>query len=109
MAVNSIPRGDIGKPKISELGEILQSHLSNEQSIESTGDRLQDVIDIASRVFRLASDELSAESTPDSVPAWDSYTHLNLIIEIERHFSCRIKTATIATVRSLADLARVVS
>ena len=33
VAVNSIPRGDIGKPKISELGEILQSHLSNELSL----------------------------------------------------------------------------
>ena len=107
--LDAIPRGDIGKPQIGALRNILVPLISSEQSPESNDGRLMDVIEVAARVFRVSPDSLSADSTPDTTPSWDSYTHLTLIMETERHFSCRLGTATIASIRSLKELAMAVA
>ena len=91
------------------LRKILVPLISIEQSPKPNSDRLTDVIEVAARVFRVSPDKLSADSTPDTTPSWDSYTHLSLILEAERRFSCRLDTATIANIRSLKELAMAVA
>ena len=63
-------------------------------------------------IFRdLLSDptlELSAGSTPDDVPGWDSMTHIALIVEAECRFGVRFHTAEIEQLRNVGDLVRAV-
>ena len=37
-------------------------------------------------VFFIEESEVTSESTPDSIPAWDSMGHLNLILALEQKF-----------------------
>ncbi|MDB6055861.1 MAG: Acyl carrier protein [Verrucomicrobiales bacterium] len=40
--------------------------------------------------------EISESSNADSVEGWDSLTHINLIIAVEKHFKIKLATAEIA-------------
>ncbi len=47
--------------------------------------------------------ELSAESTPETVPGWDSMAHLNLVLAIEQEFAVRFTTQEIGALASVGD------
>jgi acyl carrier protein len=48
-----------------------------------TGDKLYRVL---SQVFGVTVDQLNECSSPDTVPSWDSLTHLNMIVALETEF-----------------------
>lgn len=110
LIVPAIPRGDSGKPRLADLREMLlaMTAATTSDAPPSTDDVDAAVLAIAAEVFQVDPTSLTAESAPDSVAAWDSFTHLNLILEIERHFSLRIPAAKVAAVRSLGALAETV-
>lgn len=39
-----------------------------------------------SRVFKIAQEKMSADSSVDNVPGWDSLAHMNLVIALEDEF-----------------------
>lgn len=39
-----------------------------------------------SAVLGVAETELTDDSSPDSLPSWDSVTHLNLVVSLEESF-----------------------
>lgn len=110
LIVPAIPRGDSGKPRLADLREMLQEMVAAAptEATPTTDDPVAAVLAIAADVFRLDPATLTAESSPDSVAAWDSFTHLNLILEIERHFGLRIPAAQVAAARSLGALVETV-
>lgn len=104
VVVASIPRGPSGKPRLEEVKALLAAQ-PDRASPPPAGDDVTDaILTIAAEVFRLDPADLTPEASPDSVAAWDSFTHLNLILEIERHFGLRIPAAQVAAARSLAAL-----
>jgi acyl carrier protein len=40
-----------------------------------------------SAVLGVAETDLSDDSSPDSLPSWDSVTHLNLVVSLEEAFN----------------------
>lgn len=60
-------------------------------------------------VFRKVFDdpELLVESgtTADDVEGWDSLTHINLIVAVEKQFRVRFTTAEVRGMRNVGDLA----
>jgi acyl carrier protein len=60
-------------------------------------------------IFRDVLDEESLELRPDMTAAdvekWDSLTHINLIVAIEREFRVRFSTAEVASLANVGDLA----
>ena len=54
-------------------------------------------------VFRDVFDDpdlvLTEEMTADDVDGWDSLTHINLVIAIERHFRVKFATAEISRLK----------
>ena len=44
---------------------------------------------ILAQVFKISSDEAAGDPSPDSVPAWDSMSHLQLIFALEATFGIR--------------------
>lgn len=104
-----IPRGLSGKVNIAALREVMTAELSNvADNLCGWPDVAAEVLAIAARVFRIAPDSISLRSSLDDVAAWDSFTHINLIMSIEQHFGCRISARQVSSVRNLGDLAAVV-
>jgi acyl carrier protein len=46
---------------------------------------------------------LTPETTADDVPGWDSMTHVNIIVEVERRFRIKFYTAEIDELQSVGD------
>jgi acyl carrier protein len=63
-------------------------------------------------VFRDLFDDDTLQLRPDmtaaDVEAWDSLTHINLIVDIEREFKVRFTTGEITGLKTVGDLAALV-
>ena len=74
---------------------------------------MQDIQERVQRIFRdvLTRPDLTivAESTPQSVPGWDSFNHVNLIIAIEEEFEIVFTTREIGTLTSVGEFLRLIA
>jgi long-chain acyl-CoA synthetase len=99
--VEKIERGDAGKPN---LGELRKHFEQGDVDRGSTTELVQTILEIASLTFRIAISDISLQSSPTSISGWDSFAHINLVLNAERRFGVRIPTAYVATIKTLADL-----
>jgi len=64
------------------------------------------------QVFREVFDDpeihIGPETTADDVDAWDSLTHVQLIVAVEARFKVRFKHAEIAKFQNVGDLANAI-
>ena len=105
--VASIPRGDAGKPDLSKVKALLQNTIQEHEPAKAAAElvvSIDEVIDLAARVFNIDAGALSAETSPASLQTWDSFNHLTLMLEAEAAFGRTIPTAKIAAIRSLREL-----
>jgi acyl carrier protein len=63
-------------------------------------DELQDIM---RRVFNNPDLAISDDMNADDVENWDSLTHINLVIEVEKHFETKFKNAEIARLQCIGD------
>lgn len=61
-------------------------------------DRLSQTV---AEVLGVNTDELSEESSPDSISSWDSLGHLNLVIALEEEFGIRLSAEDMLSMRSV--------
>lgn len=69
-------------------------------------DVLGEVRQTVAEVFLVDEAQVSAESSPESLPAWDSLGHLNLVLALEQRFSIMFdpeQVPQLTTVQALAD------
>jgi long-chain acyl-CoA synthetase len=106
LALPSIPRGDAGKPRLDQLRTAIKTALSAHVGPERSevDDAAGQVCALAAEVFRVDAASLGPSSTSDSVPGWDSFAGVNLIVTVEKHFGVRIPVALAVSMRSLGDL-----
>ncbi len=106
VAVPAIPRGVAGKPQIDAVRSLLGVGAPvSPQTASADSNSLADaVLEIAAKTFRMPVGSLSADAGPDDVEAWDSFAHINLVLQIEQSFDLRIPTAQVVSIRRLADL-----
>lgn len=48
--------------------------------------------------------ELTDETTADDIEGWDSLSHVNLIVAIERHYKIKFETKELLTFKNVGDL-----
>ncbi len=60
-------------------------------------------------VFFIDASEVTAESTPETIAAWDSMGHLNLILALEQKFGHTFDPEQIPQLTSVAAIAEAVS
>lgn len=101
---SAIPRGPSGKPLTANLRDVLATQLSN-ASDRSTEDQdiARRVLKIAAKVFRVGEEDVSLHSRPDDIAGWDSFTQINLILNLEKEFACDIPVRTVSQIHSLND------
>lgn len=66
----------------------------------NTKDRLQEVF---RTVFEDDEIEISNETTADDIDAWDSLTHVQLIVSVEKEFSLKFSTVEVMKLKNVGD------
>lgn len=56
---------------------------------------------IVSDVFAVPIDQVTDESSPESIEAWDSMAHLNLVLSLEQEFAITFDLNEIAELTSV--------
>jgi long-chain acyl-CoA synthetase len=99
--LDDLPRGPAGKVLLDDV-KVLAAEKANGK-INSTGEILEQVLEIAARTFKVPLSTLTFQSTPDNTNGWDSFAHISFIAALERQFNLRITASEIVKLRSLAD------
>jgi acyl carrier protein len=63
---------------------------------------------IAADVLGVSPKSLSPESGPETIEAWDSVQHLNMVLAIEQQFNLEFDPDEIDAIKTLADMAAAV-
>jgi acyl carrier protein len=58
--------------------------------------------------LKLEDWEITDTTTASEIPGWDSLSHTNVILAVEKHFGLRFKGAEVLRLKNLADLQRLV-
>ena len=56
---------------------------------------------IFSDIFQVPLDEIRPESSPDTIPNWDSLQHLNLVLALEQEFNMQFNPEEIEQLLSV--------
>lgn len=103
--VEALPLTEVGK---ADRQELLRLHAKRAQATATGAASLSiddQIVALAARVLGLSPDVLSVSNSQDTTIGWDSFGHINLALEIERHFGIRLSYANVTGARSLADFA----
>ena len=71
--------------------------LSTEEILKQNNDLFRDVLDSEDIV-------LVPETTADDIEEWDSLSHIQLIVAMEKHFKIRFTTAEINSFKNVGEL-----
>jgi acyl carrier protein len=66
------------------------------------------LIEVAADVFGVPASALTADSSSETVDAWDSISHLNLMLAVEQTFDLRIEPEQMVELTSINRIAAVV-
>jgi acyl carrier protein len=67
------------------------------------------MLDIMRETFDDDTIEVTRDSTAEDVDGWDSLSHIELIVALEAAFGVQFRTGEIAGLRTVGDLADVVT
>jgi acyl carrier protein len=73
-----------------------------------TASTLEQVRDIASDIFGIKADKISAESSPKTIENWDSLQHLNLVLALEEKFGVQFEPEDIEEMQNIGAAAALV-
>ena len=63
---------------------------------------------LASDLFGVPAGQLTAESSPQNVPTWDSILHLNLVLAVEEKYNLSLSPEEIEEMKSIGDTAKLI-
>ncbi len=73
-----------------------------------TASALERVRNIASDIFGIPAEKITAESSPETIENWDSMQHLNLVLAIEERFGVQLDPEDIETMKNIGAVAALV-
>ena len=73
-----------------------------------TASTLPQVRSIASDIFGVPADKITAESSPETIENWDSMQHLNLVLAIEEKFGVQLEPEDIEQMKNIGAVAALV-
>ena len=72
-----------------------------------------DILDQLVPIFREVFDDdtltLTRQATADDIDAWDSLSHINLIMAVELHFKIKFALGELQTLKNVGDLVDLVT
>ena len=73
-----------------------------------TASTFEQVQNIASDIFGIPADKITAQSSPETIENWDSMQHLNLVLAIEEKFGVRLEPEDIEQMKNIGAVAALV-
>jgi acyl carrier protein len=73
-----------------------------------TSSTFEQVRNIASDIFSVPPDKITAESSPETIENWDSMQHLNLVLALEEKFGVQLDPEDIEQMKSIGAVAALV-
>ena len=70
---------------------------------------IQDLNEIFREVLDDDSISLTPASTAADIPAWDSMNHITIVVEAERRFGIKVRTAEIEELRNVGDFVALIA
>ena len=74
----------------------------NEKLLNS--DQLEKLSNVFRVLFNLPDIELNDNLTPKAISGWDSFNHVNLIINIEEEFNVRFSNSEVGDLQNVGNL-----
>ena len=68
----------------------------------------EQVRNIASDIFGIPVEKITAESSPETIENWDSMQHLNLVLAIEEKFGVQLDPEDIEQMKNIGAVATLV-
>jgi acyl carrier protein len=73
-----------------------------------TPSTFEQVREIASDIFGIKAEKITAQSSPQTIENWDSMQHLNLILAIEERFTVHFEPEDIEEMNNIGAVAALV-
>ena len=73
-----------------------------------TASTFERVRNIASDIFGVPADKITAQSSPETIENWDSMQHLNLVLAIEEKFGVQLDPENIEQMNNIGAVATLV-
>jgi acyl carrier protein len=73
-----------------------------------TASTLEQVRGIASDIFGVRTDTITADSSPETIETWDSMQHLNLVLALEEKFGVQLEPEDIEQMKNIGAVAALV-
>lgn len=73
-----------------------------------TASTLEQVRNVASDIFGIPANKISAESSPETIENWDSMQHLNLVLAVEEKFGVQLEPEDIEQMKNIGAVAALV-
>ncbi len=73
-----------------------------------TASTFERVRNVASDIFGIPADKITAESSPETIENWDSMQHLNLVLAIEEKFGVQLEPEDIEQMKNIDAVAALV-
>jgi acyl carrier protein len=61
---------------------------------------------VAADLFSLSPDEVTPETSPETVEMWDSLQHLNLVVALEQEFGVQLEPEEIEQMKDIGSVTR---
>lgn len=69
---------------------------------------LDQIRGIASDLFGIPMDRITADSSPETIETWDSTQHLNFVLALEETFALQLSPEEMEQMRTVGETARVI-
>ena len=63
---------------------------------------------IASDLFAVPTERVTADSSPQSIEQWDSIQHLNLALALEQRFNLQLSPEEMEQMKTIGQIAKIV-
>jgi acyl carrier protein len=73
-----------------------------------TASVFEQVRTVASDIFGIPADKITAESSPETIENWDSMQHLNLVLAVEEKFGVQLDPEDIEQMKNIGAVAKLV-
>ncbi|MGD9904324.1 MAG: AMP-binding protein [Vicinamibacterales bacterium] len=101
-----LPRGPSGKVRLDALLERVSAAPPAETAAVSVLDVVRSV---AAGLLQVDPSTITAATTPDDVPSWDSYAQIELAMALERRFGLRFTPKELMQMRSIGHVVAMIA
>lgn len=75
---------------------------------EAPDDAEREIRQIMADLFAVDASTLDADASPDSIEAWDSLQHVNLVLDLESRFGIQLSEEDVEAMTSLGAVVAIV-